>query len=556
MSHLRVTTLAALLMLTPISANAQAYNARIRTSLSSVYKILDEALVTPCSERLCRLNIKPFDVSVKSSRGPRQRIRFTEAKIANPAIESNEGAAPLSASPVARPILLRGISISDGSPIAGTIFRDGAEPVFEVIVPTNRRIDPTPEGYSLLSSPLSSLQKANATNARAQAPSTWALQSKFCSTIHPVTDQGSPRPSPQRSYADVSSQATYNAIYLGTDYDTQFPGKAKCRSNSSCQNKIVSIVHQASVLYERQLGYALEVGRQFGPTDHGRDTLSDLVIDGFQQYNFNNRYQFVHTGFNFESNQIDLFQLFTGRKMSQDVIGVAYVGTICRNDQSRFADSVVQFVNNTLNPITLAHEIGHTLGASHTASGIMRPNLGSSPPRSFASDSLLSISGHLAQWYGECRQGTSSGHANPAPTPNTGGSSNPFAGKPVTVTLSAASPSPKTVMLSATVSSLRPDCSLRIRAANTTKAAPRGSIVLERVPSDLTTSAAGSAATRVLPNPSKNTNIYFVAEHTCTDGTILEVSSVARLNPNRIRGVRKKARSKRSWITALTRSLQ
>jgi hypothetical protein len=556
MNRFFAAPLAALLLLLPNISHSEAHNARLRTSVSQLQAVLDKASDTECAEVSCHFNIAPFDVTIQSPRGPHQRIRFTHAKIANPTIERIDGEGPLSAaSSEPRPILLRGTILSDGSPVAGTIFRDGSEPLVEIVAPSYHRASSSGyQAFAVLKSSLSSIGNAARANARAESPSSWALQAKFCNTIGTVSSQSSPS-TPQPA-SGVTPQATYNALYLGTDFDSQFPSKAKCSSTSRCQNKIVSLVHQSSVMYEQQLGYALEVARQFGPTNHGKDTLSDLVIDNFQQYNFTNRYQFVHTGFNFETNQVDIFQLFTGRTMSQDVIGVAYVETACRNDQSRFADSVVQFVNNTVNPVTLAHEIGHTLGAQHTDTGIMRPNLGSSPPRTFASESLLTISGHLSQWYGECRQGTSSGHSGSSNNPNGGNASDPFAGKPVTVGLAVASSAPRTVTLTATVSSVRSDCSLRIHAGTTSKAASRGETVLDRVPTALTTVATGSASSQVIPNPAKNPNIYFVAEHTCTDGTILEVSSVVRLNPNRIKGVRKKARSKRSWITTLKGSIQ
>jgi hypothetical protein len=48
--------------------------------------------------------------------------------------------------------------------------------------------------------------------------------------------------------------------------------------------------------------------------------------------------------------------------------------------------------------------------------------------------------------------------------------------------------------------------------------------------------------------------VYFVGEHTCSDGTILEVSRVRKIDPNRIKGIRNRV-SKRTWIKALKSAL-
>jgi len=355
------------------------------------------------------------------------------------------------------------------------------------------------------------------------------------------------------SMTRTSMQASYKVLYIATDFDAKFASRAKCSSASSCRNRILSTINQAAVFYERQLGFTLEVARQFGPTNHGRDTMSELVLDTFQDYNYVNRYQIIHTGNNSDPNQVDLFQLFTGRTMDDEVIGVAYVGTLCRNIQSRFSNAVVQHVSKTLDPITTAHEIGHTLNAQHTSSGIMRPNLGSTPPTSFSDPSLSVISAYLSEWYPECRQGISNGIVSPAPG---GGGSNQFDGKPVTVQLSVASSSPKTITLSTAVSCVNANCSIRVHAATSARGAYLGEVVLERSLTTPSIRVVGTARSRVLPDKKKNSHIYFFADYSCSDGSTQEISKVVKFTPNKVKGTAKRARSKRFWIKTLRDSLR
>jgi hypothetical protein len=537
--------------LIPNTILAESPNARVIGDPKALLELVDRARVVSCDAPSCRLPLDPVIVTLKAPQAGHIKVALTRAKLSNPLVDDDDQ------SPHTRPILLRGKTLSSDKldqpprPVAASIFLDSGAPIVEIVVADSpRQSGKAARGLMVFTLPLEALSRPSTRNARVQAPSSQAFQNRTCGTD--ANDFDATLEATSQSTVEIAATPPYPVLYIGTDYDPLFAKRLKCSTAAACRSRIASIINQTAVFYERQLGYTLEVARQFGPTNHGKDTLSQAVIDAFQQYNLLNRQQYVHTGSNSTSNQVDLFQLFTGREMEQDVIGVAYVGTICQNMQSSFANAVVQHVSSTLDPITTAHEIGHSLNAQHVSDGIMRANLGSTPPTSFASASLLTISSYLNQWYRECRQGLSNGTAQPTPTPKP---SDPFSGKPKTLQLAVTSSGPQTVTLSSTVSTVSTGCSTRILAATSAKGASKGTLVLTIPQTEQTQGVSGTATFRVLPDSSKNTNIYFFAHYTCSSGETVEISRTVRFSPNRVAGIAKKQRSKKSWIQALKKSL-
>jgi hypothetical protein len=546
------------------AAHADSHNATIRGELSALKALVTTADSLQCASPSCHIESSVIRLSLKAPHFARMNVKLVEAKLANPIRYAPQSADTASPEFTAAPILLRGYAYNSTEqdytiPVAATLFRDDATPVLEVSLPQRpTRGTHDSRGLVVFRAPLSVLSSNQQRNSRVQAPPSWFFNQRGCGVEYapPLSSQ----PYGPKRGGILRQQQLFNVIYVGTDYDSQFTTQVGCKDPSACNNRIISTVHKAAVFYQNQVGYTLEVARQFGPTQLGRETNSEVFLDSFQQYNFENRFQYVHTGSSTASNQVDIFQLFTGREMDSDTIGVAYVGTLCRDDQSRFAASIVQRVSDVIDPVTLAHEIGHSLSAVHTSTGIMRPTLGKNPPSTFASSSLLLLSNHVAQWYPQCRQGTSAGHIGPTPTPTSGGgsndTSNPFRGKPVTVLLDISSSTPRSLTVTTTTSKLAAGCSVRLRLGTSAVGALRGPVISDVPSSEIAISKTGSAPFRVSPGPTRNPSVYFVAEHSCPDGSILEVSRVRRFNPNRIRGLSKKERSKRSWIRNFIATLQ
>ena len=523
----------------------EGYNARLSGELSKVKEIVGRANSDGCVSSRCLLGDRSIKITVATPMVGSVSVTLTRAAIPTHVIREHDS----STSTASLPILLKGVGRirhynNDGStaliPVAATIFRDDGEPTIEISLPHSFRFSQS-SGIGVYRSQLGALTNDRKKNARGEVPSSSAFRQETCGlSMGSSRSQATRR---ERIEPIVRSLSTYNVIYVGTDFDSSFIRKAGCSSTSACNNKILSIMNQASVFYERQLGYSLEVTRQFGPTNFGSETISSFLLDSVAESNRANRGQFIHNGSNTGDNQIDLFKSFTGRTMNDKVIGIAYVGTLCQNAESTFSNAITQYVSAAVNPVVAAHEIGHTLNAQHVSSGIMQGKVSTSPPQSFASESLLTISNYLNQNYGECRQGISSGMNNTA-------SNDSHAGKPVTMQISARATGIRRVLLSAQISTLQTGCQIRIRAASSSREARIGKIVMSILPSTTVSSASASISYGTIASASGNRRVYLVGEYNCPVGSITEVSKIISFDPNTIRGVRARTTTTK-WISLL-----
>ena len=142
-------------------------------------------------------------------------------------------------------------------------------------------------------------------------------------------------------------------MFIGTDFDLQFQTSAACANASSCNNQILSTINGTKVMYQAQFNVTFTVSTQYGPTNLGTETDSAKALETFRNLNNGGR----------SAAKIDLFQLHTGRRLKDSVIGLAYVGTTCA--RRSFADMLVQHLSNTIDILTTAHEAGHTFDANH-----------------------------------------------------------------------------------------------------------------------------------------------------------------------------------------------
>ncbi len=552
-----------------ITSLADQPNGRILASQSRLNELLSSSQVVPCDRHRCDIDFKPITITLNSPRGDRIRLALTSARISIPASPDPEDVNT-------RPILLKGMALESSRPnslgevsVAATIFRHTTQPTIEIAIATPTRVNKSAVEHTatltIFRAPIALISKGLRLNARVNSPSAYAFGQRICganSTIQRAL------PSSKAERQEVRAKASYKVLYVATDYDSQFATSTGCSSQRACNNKIISAIHRASVFYEAQLGHTFEVVRQFGPSNPGRSTASAILLDSFQELVRRDRLTFMHTGSNSSPNQFDMIQLFTGRSMDNDVIGVAYVGTVCQNTRTSFASSVIQRVSDALDPVTSAHEIGHTLNAQHVASGIMKASLASgSPPQSFSTESVSAMNSYLNQWYGECRQGISDGTRTPVPTPTPtpnptptrvgGGSpsgSNPYTGVPVTASLNIRGGT-RTMTITTNITSLVTGCSIRLRAGASSLAALTGATIADYTPDQVSSTLRATVTNRVRPTKSNGSNLHFLAEYRCDDGTIREVSRTIAFNPNRIRRLDSRSVTKRTWLSQLSNSV-
>jgi hypothetical protein len=193
---------------------------------------------------------------------------------------------------------------------------------------------------------------------------------------------------PQTAQSVYSTATPFRIATLALEADYEFFRLYGSRTES----EISAIVQAASLKYERTLNL-------------GIDLVSLKIYRSSQQpYNASSTIellpQFRRTTLAAHGlGRADLNFLISG-KQDKQIIGYAYLGVTCATPALQFG--VIQHYRD-FDPITLAHEIGHNLGASHDDSvdGIMNTVLTSSS-REFSEISKAEVSDHLLRFGDQC----------------------------------------------------------------------------------------------------------------------------------------------------------
>jgi hypothetical protein len=518
-----------------------APNARVMGDLRRISSLSDTISTATCRDRRCRFRMRPVDLTVSVPSQPLMRVTLDQVQ--DPRNIVRDESAPVGSDLLKRPLLLRGhawIRHSDQEggrvtvPIAATLHRDQEPLVLDVMLPraTRRRSDQS--RFVIIRTALGDTLNLSTHGARAEIVSRFAYRKYSCASTVPA-----PRlPRLDKPRAELhSAAATYDVIYVSTDYDAQYQAATRCTSTTSCKNKILTLTNRAALIFEEQFGVTVEVATQYGPTRYTSSRDSFTLLSAFSTSNDRYRGGDIHDGVNSGANLIDIRQLFTGRSMNNNVIGLAFLEVACLNDSSSAADMLVQRVADSFDPITTAHELGHTLSATHTSSGIMSAALGYPLPTQFNPESVVQISSYLQDTYGECRGGTSFGAA-----------------RPQTLRLSARKQGRSSYTIQARVSRVQEGCRVRIRAASNSGAAPAGALVSQFTPSEAVTRLRALVDASITASSTTEGYVYLFADYVCPSGQTLEVSRPARLAPNV--GTRSPKRVTRTqWIRLLNRAV-
>lgn len=526
-------------------AAARSLNARVSGDLESFISRMPEFEPRHCSSPPCDQPVKPIYLTLSSPHTGRVRIQLMSQR--------HVGALPVEDKSNA-PLIFRGrVLQAKKDPhsqihVVAVLYRDTTPYTLEISLLGDHSHKKTPRGLSVTSVRVpNNLQRARRNARIHSAPSHYKGHTtcRFAPNSAPLREPAAHELSPPRG-----AKGRYNVIYLATDYDPEYAQLVGCSSQKACQNRILGSVAQASLLYEASFGIVLEVARRYGPTRLSATRDPSVLLGKFVDFNNQKRSTVIHDGKNTGEDLVDLFAFFTGKSLEEDVNGLTYLSIACRDEFSEVASLIVEHLSDSLDPVIIAHHVGHTLSASHSTGGVMQATLSDPPPTTFDPQSKVEISGYLGTFYSSCRGGRSDGAMTPTPTPSPTPTPDPYAGVPQTLQLSVSKPTQKTVELSASISTLQPNCIVTIKASGRRKLARQGQVVRQFTPSGLTTTFRANLSAGIDTTTTRNALIHFFAEYRCAGNQVVEMSSTKRLNPNTPK-IPKQLIEKAAWIKRL-----
>ncbi|NLF25274.1 MAG: hypothetical protein GX589_06410, partial [Deltaproteobacteria bacterium] len=205
--------------------------------------------------------------------------------------------------------------------------------------------------------------------------------------------------------ARAVSSNTIQIVQLGIEADSAWYQIYKSNSNAA----LSTFLNEAETLYERQLSLTYQITRQVVYTNRSFGTSqAEEKLKAYQKYTLGKSY----------FGASDAFHLFTGETLQNNVIGLSFLGVICRSKTSSFG--LTQSTNSLMIPITFAHELAHNFNATHDESyppTIMFPAITNPPSQVFSEFSRKEIRDFVARYGSRCLT-PKGGTPTPSPTPN------------------------------------------------------------------------------------------------------------------------------------------
>ena len=150
----------------------------------------------------------------------------------------------------------------------------------------------------------------------------------------------------------VSPQGGMWLVKISTDADSELYRFSGPNTNALIAMDLIN----TSVIFETQLNVTFEILQQHVFTDSAQpysSTDSVILIDQFRSYTEVQQ----HLG------DADLYLLLTGKNLDGNYIGRASGGVCSISSRKPFA--LVQHYSVSMDPLIIAHEIGHNFGAGH-----------------------------------------------------------------------------------------------------------------------------------------------------------------------------------------------
>ncbi len=340
-------------------------------------------------------------------------------------------------------------------PVAATVFHlTSSHPTIEA----EFHADATGDGGhffqlkgALANRTIQKLLKVRRISRHAFSGKTCGVNASTTTTLEPVIRKSKLSATPVKTSSLLSFDLATEA-----DYDWFV------RYGSSSNTKIQSILNKVQTIYEAQLSLTFNLTKQVVVSTSGSRYTSgnvETLLDSFRTYTENHS----------QLGSADVHHLFTGKNTYVDdgggntndsVIGLAYLGVVCAFPTYTYG--LTEHVDDALDHVTTAHEIGHNLNAQHdTAGSIMGTELDvNNPPTQFSTTSRNQISSFVSG-NSSC---LSSASATPTPTSG-GGGTNPGSGDTSHVSLTTSLNSKGQFTLKTVFSELGSNCTAEVRAS-------------------------------------------------------------------------------------------
>lgn len=186
-------------------------------------------------------------------------------------------------------------------------------------------------------------------------------------------------------------------------FDADYPFYQQNGSSASATTTdIETIVNQMNVIYQRDLNLRFTVTGITIRTSAATDPYNALGLSAISPNAILNALGGAWAGIPTPAR--DLVHLMTGRDLQSSVIGIAWVGVVCRSPGNNTGVSQSKFTSNlAMRTVLTAHEIGHNFGSSHDSGGsyIMAPSTSPNSQSQFSPASISVINSFVAS-YSSC----------------------------------------------------------------------------------------------------------------------------------------------------------
>jgi len=199
--------------------------------------------------------------------------------------------------------------------------------------------------------------------------------------------------------APSSAATTLRAVGIGAASDAAW----RSRFGTAANAEIAAIINAADTIYRAQLGLTFVI-EGVNDISLALSANSETALDDFRLF----------ANSSIPDPDYDVTALFSTRDFTDNVVGIAYLGVICRFDT--FAHSITIDIG-PLTYLVFAHETGHNFNAGHTSpcdNSIMCASISSSNT-AFSTPSINAITQFVAT-HGTCLATTTSPTPTPTPT--------------------------------------------------------------------------------------------------------------------------------------------